>query len=101
MCRHGACSGRWKAVGHGSWHGVLKRRGKTYTTNASVNGWLRCGSVPVRSSFDLTLHVTAGAAVNGEWRAALLSGSLSVNSTPQLGCVASSVTYRAAARSTQ
>ena len=88
-CRHGACDVVWRASNYDSGHALLKQDGKTYT--GTYHGFFNghCGETRSTSTVDFALKVLKAKAVDGEWRATKLGGTVGQSEAAQFGCVAS------------
>jgi hypothetical protein len=92
-CLLGRCSTRWTYVEHPGVASTASFRGGAYEARTSGQLDIPCGtSLPV-TSLTISFRVTRGAVDGGEWVADRLEGSLREDTSPQFGCVHSSVSY--------
>ena len=85
-CRRGACDVVWRDVSEKVMHGVLGQKGKEY--NGSYTGffWVSCEGTHSTSNVDIALKVVKARALDGEWLATKLQGTIDSSETPQFGC---------------
>ena len=86
-CAAGPCKVRWSDDGL---HAVATRSGTSYTFTASGFMGVTCGGAHTSSTATVHLQVMRAQAIGGRWKAFLFHGTLDVETSPQLGCVASS-----------
>jgi len=92
-CKNGPCDTKLADLHVKEFRLTLARSGASYHGDASFTGQVRCGSAPVTSSVTITVHVTDGGVVDGDWVATRVEGTMVQSESAQLGCVASGATY--------
>lgn len=92
-CDEGACDTRWRDIGRKQLAGDLHRAGERYSTSTTVRGVLQCSGTPTTSRITIDVRVTKADAVDGEWRATALRGTMTVDDSAQLGCRSSHIAY--------
>ena len=88
-CKTGACRVAWKDRDLLVPHGILERKGATYT--GTYKGWfdIQCFGGRSTSLVKIKLRVMQAKALRGEWQVTRVRGTLTTSDSPQLGCVAS------------
>jgi hypothetical protein len=91
-CPAGPCDVRWRDLQRAFIRAVLDRRGGRYrgTYTGFFNAF--CSGSKTTSTVTIDLKVTRARAVEGEWRATRLEGTLEQSEASQLGCVTSGAT---------
>jgi hypothetical protein len=89
-CRRGPCDVVWRDVLLENVKGILKQDGKRYT--GSYHGFfgVSCGGSHSSSSVDVTFTVVRARALDGEWRATKIEGTVESSEVSQFGCVSGS-----------
>lgn len=88
-CASGPCKVRWEDVNEGMLAATLTRKGAQYRGSDRGHFNSVCGEAKVTSDLDLDLRVVSAGAVDGEWRATRLEGTVLQTDPPQLGCLGS------------
>jgi len=86
-CAAGPCNVVWTDLNEGSFKATLTRKKATYSGSDKGDFGGMCGSTHVESTLTIEFHVTKAKAINGEWRASKLVGTLVDSSPSQFGCV--------------
>ena len=86
-CRNGPCSATWQDLQLGSVRGELKRKGAHYTGSYTGFFGSRCSGARSIETAIFDLEVVRARAINDQWRATRLTGTMEVTSNAQLGCV--------------
>jgi hypothetical protein len=91
-CPSGPCDVRWRDLQRASIRAVLDRHGGRY--RGTYTGFFNalCSGSRTTSTVTIELKVTKARAVEGEWRATRLKGTLEQSEASQLGCVSSGAT---------
>jgi hypothetical protein len=89
-CGEGPCNVTWTDLNEGSFKATLTRKKATYSGSDKGDFGGTCGSTHVDSTLTIEFHVAKAKAVNGEWRASKLVGTLVDSSPSQFGCVSAS-----------
>lgn len=97
-CGEGACQVLWKDLHEKQIKTVLKRDGTRYRGTYSGFFFIECGGTHANSTVTIDLKVTKAAAVEGEWLATKLAGTVRQSESPQLGCGSSSATLQVGAK---
>jgi hypothetical protein len=79
----------WSASNYDSGHVLLKQKGRNYT--GTYHGFFNghCGETRSISTVDFMFKVLEAKAIDGQWRAAKLGGTVGQSEAAQFGCVAS------------
>jgi hypothetical protein len=88
-CSSGPCNVTWTDLGFKDFKATLKRAKANYTGSDSGKFNVTCGSTTITTVLTIDMHVIKAKAINGEWRATKLSGTLTSDQAAQLGCVTS------------
>jgi len=86
-CDEGPCNVTWTDLNEGSFKATLTRKKATYSGSDKGDFGGMCGSANVESTLTIEFHVAKAKAINGEWRASKLVGTLVDFSPSQFGCV--------------
>jgi hypothetical protein len=92
-CERGACGARWTDRSTRGLAADLKRGGARYRGSVFGRFGGTCGGTRTTATVTVDLRVVDARAVDDEWRAARLVGTLSSRSASQLGCVSAGVVY--------
>ncbi len=93
-CKKGPCDARWHWVAHGTSATRFTHRGATYTTKWRGPFDIHCGNIETTTDVAIKIKVTAARAIEGEWVATRIKGTLKTYDPPQLGCTESRRTER-------
>jgi hypothetical protein len=85
-CRRGPCDVVWRNVSEKSVHGILEQKGKDYSGRYSGFFGVTCQGTHSTSSVDIALTVANAKAIDGEWRATKLEGTVEHSEAIQFGC---------------
>jgi hypothetical protein len=88
-CDSGPCNVIWTDLSFKDFKDTLIRKKDNYSGSDSGKFNVTCGSTAITSVLTIDMHVTKAKAIDGEWRATKLSGTLTSDQTAQLGCVTS------------
>jgi hypothetical protein len=88
-CRTGPCEVVWGDLHEKGIHTVLKQNGARYSGSYSGFFFDFCGNARGTSSVKIELKVAKAKAIEGEWLATKLVGTVNKSSGAQLGCVSS------------
>ena len=91
-CDAGACDVQWNDVDEKSLKSTLDRTKDRYSGADSGDFLAVCGDSPVTSDLAIEFRVTKAKAIDGEWRATKLVGTVEETEKAQLGCLSSSAT---------
>jgi hypothetical protein len=72
---------------------VLRRQGGAYKGSASVTFLASCGETAATSTLTVELRVTGAEAIDGEWQATIVKGTMANREPAQHGCAPSGRTY--------
>lgn len=86
-CAAGPCDVVWTDLNEKSFKATLDRSKATYSGSDTGDFGSRCGKTSHDSVLTVKFHVTKARAVDGEWRAVKLAGTITQYDAPQLGCV--------------
>lgn len=85
-CPEGPCNVAWRGIHNRRVRGRLERRGARYSGTYIGPFTIACEGNPSTSTVDLTLKVVAAAAIDGEWLATRVRGTIEQTETAQFGC---------------
>jgi hypothetical protein len=92
-CDSGPCDVTWAYLDFPEFEAELRRNGRSYSGSDDGRLDVPCdGSIPVTTS-TIRFRVAEGGAVDGQWRATELRGTLVERTPSQFGCVSAGVTY--------
>jgi hypothetical protein len=86
-CDTGACGATLKTHRRGMRPVHLTRKGATYSGLGSDTQF-SCNNVRATETYSLSVRVTAGKYIDGEWTAMKLSGTVTMSAPPLIGCQA-------------
>jgi hypothetical protein len=86
-CGQGACNVTMKDLSIKDLKTTLTRKGATYSGTDSAKFIGSCGGVQGTSTITVELHVVKARAIEGEWRATKLEGTVVESHPSVLGCV--------------
>jgi hypothetical protein len=86
-CAEGPCDVVWTDLNEKSFKATLDRSKATYSGSDTGDFGSTCGKTSHNSVLTVKFHVTKARAVDGEWRAVKLAGTITQYDAPQLGCV--------------
>lgn len=86
-CAAGPCQAHWSDAGL---HALVSRSGLSYSFTATGFMGVTCAGAHARSTATAHLQVVRARAIGGRWKAFRFRGTLDVETSAQLGCVASS-----------
>lgn len=92
-CATGSCDVVWINMNDRDLRARFTRKGRTYRGSDSGPFNVNCGSTTVVSTVTIELRVVRARAINGEWVATRLKGTMEQTEASQLGCVFSRATY--------
>lgn len=93
-CSDGACNVVWRDLFYKGFKTTLVRKGAAYSGSDNGKFDVRCVRTAENTVLTLKFKVTKARALDGEWRAVKLVGTLTQREAPQLGCVSSGVNWR-------
>jgi hypothetical protein len=97
-CVHGPCDTKLADLHAEEFRVTLARSGASYHGSASVSGQVRCGGASVMSNITITVRVTDGGVVDGDWVATRIEGTMVQTESAQLGCVSSGANFEVTGR---
>lgn len=97
-CKEGACDVRWNDLHTKRIHGKLERHGARYRGSYTGDFYMECSSAQVTTSLEIDLKVVKARALNGEWRATRVVGTIDQSEAAQLGCRSSAAELDVRAR---
>ena len=98
-CRQGACNVGWRDIHDRSFRSRLERRGpRRYSGTHTGQIGMECGTAPMTTTIVLDLRVVAAEAIEGEWVATKLRGTIDQTDPAQLGCRSGAATLAVRAR---
>lgn len=89
-CRRGPCDVVWRDVLLENVKAILEQGGKKYTGDYHGFFGVSCGGSHSTSSVDVTFTVVKARAIDAEWRATKIEGTVRSSEAPQFGCVSGS-----------
>ena len=93
ICREGPCNVKLADLNGPTPNMVLHQSAAVYDGEITGPSGIKCGGVESTGRFHLHLTVQHPAVVAGHWRVTQVSGTLTLSSSAQLGCVAAGITY--------
>jgi hypothetical protein len=92
-CAEGACPVVWRDLFFKGFKTTLARKGAAYGGSDGGKFDVTCSGAKASTTMALKFKVTKARAVDGEWRAVKLVGTLTQREVAQLGCVSSGVDW--------
>jgi hypothetical protein len=92
-CAEGACNVVWRDLYFKSFRTTLARKGTRYSGSDSGRFDVTCSGARAVTTLAVRFKVTKARAIDGEWRAVRLVGTLTQREVAQLGCVSSGVNW--------
>jgi hypothetical protein len=86
-CGQGPCDVVWTDLGEKSLKATLHRAKAVYSGSDTGDFGSQCGKLSHDSVLTIKFHVTKARAIDGEWRASRLVGTITHYDAAQLGCV--------------
>jgi hypothetical protein len=93
ICKEGPCSVKFGDLNGPTPNMILHQKAAVYDGEISGPAGIKCGGVESTGRFHAHLTVDHPAVVAGHWRVTQVSGTLTLSSSAQLGCVAGGITY--------
>lgn len=98
ICHNGPCNVKFADLNGPTPNMVLHHSAAIYDGEVTGPSGIKCGGVESSGRFHVHLRVDHADVVAGRWRVTDLSGTLSLASSAQLGCVAGGITYDVTAK---
>jgi hypothetical protein len=97
-CTDGACDVRWSDVDEASWGATLNRTRGTYSGSDTGDFNSVCRQASLTSKLTIEFHVTKAEAIDQQWRATEIVGTVEESEEAQLDCLSSSATLSITAK---
>lgn len=97
-CKEGPCDVAWRDIHEPRFRARLERRGARYSGRYTGVFTIECEGNRSTSTVDLELSVVAGAAIDGEWLATRVRGTIDQSEVEQFGCRSAEATMTARGR---
>jgi hypothetical protein len=100
-CREGACNVAWRDIHDRGFRSRLERHGPRYRGSYTGEIGMACEDAPMTTTIEVDLRVVAAEAIDGEWIATRLRGTIDQTDPAQLGCRSGAATMAVRARLAQ
>lgn len=97
-CREGPCNVAWRDIHDTGFRSRLERQGSRYRGTYTGEIGMECETAPMTTTIDVDLRVVAAEALDGEWIATRLRGTIDQTDAAQLGCRSGAATMAVRAR---
>ena len=85
-CAEGPCDVAWRDIHNNRFRARLERRGARYSGTYTGKFTIECEGNPSTSTVDLELKVVAAEAIDGDWLATRVRGTIEQSEVAQFGC---------------